>query len=190
MKCSIFQTAAVAALAAGALLTIPTAAQAYTPEVEGALVSSSTVGPGGTVTFDVLDGTFEADEDVRITVTGQATANAFASVRAAVPTTTIETSVPSTVEGGIHEVDIRFSADATGAQVITATSPSNPYGVQASVVIAAPGSEAEADVTSADLPPTGIDSNQLLGVWVGGGLLVLAGGVIALGATVRRSRNA
>lgn len=39
------------------------------------------------------------------------------------------------------------------------------------------------------LPATGADNSALLGVWVGGGALVLAGGALAVAATVRRNRQ-
>jgi LPXTG-motif cell wall-anchored protein len=42
---------------------------------------------------------------------------------------------------------------------------------------------------SGTLPSTGGDSESLLGIWVGGGALVLAGATVAVAATVRRNRQ-
>ena len=42
---------------------------------------------------------------------------------------------------------------------------------------------------SSTLPSTGGDSDSLLGIWIGGGALVLAGATIAVGASVRRGRE-
>jgi len=43
--------------------------------------------------------------------------------------------------------------------------------------------------TDRSLPAAGIDNAMLLGLWVGGGALVLAGGVVAVAAAVRRNRK-
>ncbi len=42
---------------------------------------------------------------------------------------------------------------------------------------------------SGSLPATGMDANSLLGFWVGGGALVLAGATVAVVATARRNRR-
>jgi len=46
-------------------------------------------------------------------------------------------------------------------------------------------------IVAADgLPTTGGDSGQLLGIWIGGGALVLAGVVVLVAVLVRRRNDA
>ncbi len=53
------------------------------------------------------------------------------------------------------------------------------------------GSSSTGDSTEAgsSLPATGMDANSLLGFWIGGGALVLAGATVAVAATARRNRR-
>ena len=52
------------------------------------------------------------------------------------------------------------------------------------------GGTASASITGTDgLPTTGGDSGQLIGVWVGGGALVLAGITVLVALAARRRRD-
>ena len=74
------------------------------------------------------------------------------------------------------------------------TLPANASGVYniAAISATSAGGAASASIVGADgLPSTGGNSDQLLGVWIGGGALVLAGAVIVIArvARARRDRN-
>lgn len=185
MKRHIFRAAAVALLAA-ALTTLPLAANASTyPPAGSGTVSSSTVVPGGTVTFSVANDIFEPGEPVTVTLTGEnASGASLAFVKFAVQTKTLGV-LEANAQGGLDPISIRFPADASGPYTITAISPSAGGGVSATVTAVAAGSGA-----GGVLPATGSDSASLLGVWIGGGALVLAGGALAVVAAVRRNSRA
>ncbi|RKT35986.1 LPXTG-motif cell wall-anchored protein [Microbacterium sp. AG1240] len=191
MKNSFAKAAAVITLAAAATFA-PLAAHAY-PTGEEASVSSTTVAPGGTVEFTVADGTFDPGEPVTISLTGEnASGASLAVLKTAVETAALGT-VPAAADGSIS-TGIKFPANASGVYTITATSPSVPEGVSVTVSVAAAGagtggSNAGGSNAGGSLPATGMDSGSLLGLWVGGGALVLAGGAVAVGAAVHRQRK-
>ncbi|WP_404431326.1 LPXTG cell wall anchor domain-containing protein [Microbacterium lacus] len=177
MKNSIRISAAVA-LAAAAILA-PAAAQAVIYPPSGACtVTPATVTPGGTVAFECDDETFGATESVTITVEG-ATGATVGFVKFAV---TSSGGATSTASGALAPVDIAFPSDASGVYNISAVSETSSGGT--SSVSVTSGSTG-----GGSLPATGADNSALLGVWVGGGALVLAGGALAVAATVRRNRN-
>lgn len=74
---------------------------------------------------------------------------------------------------------IVLPSDASGIYNIAAVSSSSAGGT-ASVTVTASGEE--------NLPTTGGDAGTI-GLWAGAGLLVIAGGAVAVAASVRRSRN-
>lgn len=186
MKNSFAKVAAVITLAAAATF-VPLAAQAY-PTGDEAGVSSPTVTPGGTVEFTVADDTFAPGEPVTITLTGEnASGASLAAIKMAVETATLGT-VTAAADGSIS-TGITFPANASGVYSITATSPSVPAGVSVSVSAAAAGGGTGGSNAGGSLPATGMDSGSLLGLWVGGGALVLAGGAVAVGAAVHRQRK-
>ena len=182
MKLRLAKAAAAVTLFT-ALVALPTAAHAGTyPPADAGSVSSPTVTPGGTVTFSVAEETFEPGEPVTVTLTGEnAEGASLAFVKFAVQTKTLGV-LEATADGALAPIDIRFPANASGPYTIAAFSPSNP-GVTAVVSIAAAGGGAGGTGT---LPATGSDSASLLGVWIGGGALLLAGGALAVITTVRR----
>ncbi|PKI90844.1 hypothetical protein CW368_09275 [Actinomycetales bacterium SN12] len=190
MKHTITKAAAVAALAAGALFAVPAAASAvegYTPPARGQ-VSDSTLAPGEAFTFSVTDAAFVPGETVSISVSGEnASAATLGFVKFAVETKALGTTTAN-ADGGVSGVRITLPANASGSYTILATSPSNPVGVSATVAVAAAGSGA-AGGNNDPLATTGADSAAMLGLWVGGGALVLAGGAVAVGSAVRRNRN-
>ena len=186
MKRTFTKAAAVAALVAGAMFAVPAAASAYTPAPGGA-VSDSTVAPGGTFTFLVEDDVFLPGEAVSISITGESASGAsLAFVKFAVETQVLGT-VTANAQGGLDGAQITLPPNATGTYTITATSPSNPVGVSATVTAVTGGGTTPGDEDG--LPATGADSEALLALWVGGGALLLVGGGIAVASAVRRNKQ-
>ncbi|MEV8218574.1 hypothetical protein AB0O65_02310 [Microbacterium sp. NPDC077391] len=191
MKHTITKAAAVAALAAGALFAVPAAASAvegYTPPAQGQ-VSDSTVAPGEAITFSVTDAAFVPGETVSISITGEnASGASLGFVKFAVETRALGTTTANGA-GGVSGVRINLPANASGTYTILATSPSNPVGVSATVTVAAAGTGSNGGSDDDALATTGPDSAAMLGLWVGGGALVLAGGAVAVASAVRRNRD-
>lgn len=172
--------ALVASLVAGSALALPeaaTAAGVIYPPSDACSVSPSTAGANETLDFSCGDSTFGPDETVTITVTGENGAGAtFAFVKFAVSTgSTVRTS---SATGALPAVSITLPSNASGVYNIEAISATSAGGV-ASATVAADG----------QLPVTGGDSSQLLGLWIGGGTLLVAGAAIAIATAVRRSRR-
>lgn len=172
------------ALAAIALFAVPTAANANSYPEEPA--------PGPSVSVTVPTGTFAANETVNILLSGEDANFATVSqgiVRAAYVANAPIGSVQSNANGGVSHT-ITLPSTATGTYTVLHTSASNPGGY--SVTLTANGVVSGGGTGGGGgsaLPPTGLDSNSLLGLWVGGGALVLAGGAVAVAAAVRRQRQ-
>ena len=182
-RSKLVKTAAVLTLAAAATLAVPAIAQAYVPTVPGASVSSATVEPGGSVNFAVEAGTFEAGETITITLIGaNANSAALAMANPAAQRSVLGTRNAET-DGSLAPVRLALPASASGAYEVLATSASVPDGVRAAFTVTVSGSQAGA------LPVTGTDRGALVGAWVGGGALILAGGAVIVGRAVRRSRT-
>lgn len=175
------RSAVVAAIVAGSALALPEAATAATagviyPPSDACSVSPSTAGANETLDFSCGGSTFGPNETVTITVTGENGAGAtFAFVKFAV--TTGSTVRTSTATGALPPVSITLPSDARGVYNIEAISATSVGGV------------ASATAAGDQLPVTGGDSTQLLGLWIGGGTLVVAGAAIAIATAVRRSRR-
>jgi LPXTG-motif cell wall-anchored protein len=177
MKNSIRISAAVA-LAAAAILA-PAAAQAVIyPPSNACSVVPTVITPGATVQFNCTNGTFVPGEFVTVTVEGN-TGATVGFVKFAVTSSGDATSTST----GALDVPIAFPSDASGVYNISAVSESSSGGT-ASVTVSTSSTGG-----SGSLPATGADNSALLGVWVGGGALVLAGGALAVAATVRRNRQ-
>ncbi|MBB2975465.1 hypothetical protein FHX49_001031 [Microbacterium endophyticum] len=176
-KAALAKTVAALVLAAAAIVASPLVASASAyPASDSAQVSSATIEQGGAVDLSVADGTFVPGETVTITVTGQnANGITFGMVRFAVETKTYS-GATANAAGGLDAVSIHFPDNANGAYNIAVFSSSSPGDT--------------VTVTVGSLPTTGFQSASLLGFWVGGGALVLAGGAIAVAATVHRQRKA
>lgn len=165
--------AAASALAA-LLIGTPVAAFAYPPD-DAARVTQTSVDPGGSVELSVAPDVFEPGEQVTITVRGENAAGVtFAMVRTGIETKTY-TDANANSAGGLDPLRVTFPADAGGAYTIAVFSPSTPGDT--------------VTVTVGGLSVTGMDGQSLLGIWVGGGALVLAGVIIAVAATVARHRR-
>lgn len=181
MKHKIRNVIAVAALATAATLAAPAAANATIyPPSNACSVSPTAVAPGATVTFSCGDGTFQPGELVSVTVEGNTAATFQGQIKLAVTSTG---SKAATGTGALSASSITFPSDASGVYNITATSEGSVGGT-ASVTVTSGSTTG-----TGGLPATGLDSGSLLGLWVGGGALVLAGGAIAVGAAVRRNRK-
>ena len=76
-------------------------------------------------------------------------------------------------------MSITLPTDARGTYNIAAISATSAGGTAAVTVTN----------DSGGLPVTGLDSASLTGLWIGGALLVLAGGGLAVWAAIRRSRR-
>ena len=76
-----------------------------------------------------------------------------------------------------------FPSTASGVYNLTAVSEGSAGGTASVTVVPATTSG------GGSLPATGIDSSSLLGLWVGGGALILVGGTLAVATTVRRNRK-
>ncbi|WP_243075644.1 cell wall protein [Microbacterium sp. SS28] len=171
----------VAVLMAAALLLSAPAARAETiyPPAGSCTSTPATIAPGAAVSLQCAAETFSADEDVTITVTGENGAGvAIGMVRLAISTASGHaTSGP---DGSLPAVRIAFPADARGTYNIEAISASSAGGTAAVTVTNPDGS----------LPVTGLDSSTLTGLWIGGGLLLLAGAALGVVAFLRRRRDA
>ncbi|MGR6743331.1 LPXTG cell wall anchor domain-containing protein [Microbacterium arborescens] len=180
MKNRLIKAAAASAIAAAAVFAAPAIANAYTPAPVGG--SSVTVTAGGTAT--IAFNNFEPNESVTGTLTGEnAAAGSVAFVKFAV-TSTSTTKVANAA--GEVAFQVTLPANATGEYTLTAT---GTVSGASTVTIAVPAAAGGAG-GSGTLPATGGDNAALLGLWIGGGALALAGGSIAVASTVRRHRNA
>lgn len=172
-------TVAAVGLCAAAFALSPVAANASTiyPPVGSCSTSDASVGGGGTLDFSCQQRTFGADEAVTITVTGENGRDvAFGIARFAISTGSMTRT--SDASGALDTVRITLPSTASGVYNIAAISRSSA------------GGTASVSITGADgLPTTGGDSGQLLGVWVGGGALVLAGATVLIALAVRRRRE-
>ena len=169
MKNKLSQAVAASIVAVGLLFAAPAAAQAYTPTQPEVIVSSNvpyTVS-GSVYTFSSL----EPGSSIDFTLTGEGVSSEnLAVVKLAVASTGLTKTAGS---DGTSSVTLTLPAEASGQYVLSATGTL---------------SSAEAGGSST-LPSTGGDSDSLLGIWIGGGALVLAGATIAVGASVRRGRQ-
>lgn len=150
-------------------------AAAYAPD-DAITVSAAAVDPGGSVRLSAQSGTFSPDERLTITVRGEnAGSVVFALARTAIETATHTTSTAN-AGGGLDAVTITFPEDARGAYTVEVFSASTPGG--------------SVTVTVGGLSSTGLDAQSLLGIWVGGGALVLAGVVVLAAVLLARRRRA
>ncbi|MEW1835845.1 hypothetical protein [Microbacterium sp. NPDC079995] len=188
MKHKISKAAAALAVAIAAVFAAPAVANAYTPDtpVPSALV------PGVPTPLAVPAGTFVPGETVTFTLTGEGVGPAnLAFVAFAVSSTSVDKE--ATADGGAVAT-VTLPEDATGSYALTAVSESGAsFAFPAVGVAAAAGGDGGTDGGSAGGPAlgdTGFDGDALLGLWVGGGVLVLAGASIAVATSVRRTRRA
>jgi len=167
MKHRFTKAVAAAAVAAALVFAAPAMAQAYTPGDAIDVVSDAPFTVSGNVyTFSG----FEPGATVTFTLSGEnAAAGSLAIVK-------FEVNSTSTTK----------IADSSGLAPVAVTLPPNPTG---KYTLKVTGKLAPTDAGGGTLPSTGGNSESLLGIWVGGGALVLAGATVAVAATVRRNRE-
>ncbi|MFC8682649.1 LPXTG cell wall anchor domain-containing protein [Microbacterium ureisolvens] len=174
------RAALAATLAAAAVFAAPAAANASTiyPPSGSCTASPTTTQAGGTIEFACAAETFSPDESVTITVTGENGAGTrIGMVRFAI--TTASSTASSAADGSLPGIDITLPSNASGTYNIAAVSATSA------------GGNAAVTITGADgLPSTGLDQGQTLGLWIGGGALLLAGAALAIVAAIRRRNNA
>lgn len=165
MKSLRIKLAAIA-VAVAALVAAPAAANAYTPAAPG---GTTTVAPGATVPL-AFSG-YTPGSTVTFTLSGENGAGATLAVVKAAPSS--PAPLAYTVGGdGVARVRVTLPSDATGNYSLYA----NGVLVQ---TLAASGQVPAA---------TGVDSASLMGVWIGGGVLLLGGLAVTVFA-VRRQRQ-
>ncbi|MCJ1706819.1 hypothetical protein [Microbacterium sp. VKM Ac-2923] len=189
MKLTLAKAGASLALAGALLVATPVVAQAYVPTAPG----SQTI----TVTEDGSYGFagYEAGSQVTFTlvgvgVTGANIATAGQQVTAASVTKTADAS-------GSAAADVTLPDPQVGSYSLTASGPLASGGGASGGGASVGGGTSGGGTTNAggsaggsdSLAVTGMDANSLLGFWVGGGALVLAGATVAVAATARRNRR-
>jgi len=170
------RTAVSLVVSALAVAAVPLAAHASAyPPADSTRVSSAVVEPGGSVDVTVAEATFAPGEPVTITTTGEnASAVAYGTLRLA-PSTATYHDARANAAGGLDPVAISFPENAAGVYTIAVFSASSPGDT--------------VTVTTAGLASTGTNPASALGIWIGGGALVLAGVVVAVAIVVRRARE-
>ncbi|MCT9819064.1 LPXTG cell wall anchor domain-containing protein [Microbacterium sp. W1N] len=167
------------ALIAAAVLGAPVAAQASSiyPPSDACAVTPATSTPSGVLTFSCDDGTFSANEAVKVTITGESGDDvAWGMVKFAIATGSTDTT--SGANGELAPLRITLPANATGVYNIAAVSATSAGGA-ASATVSTGGS---------GLPSTGGDATAVA-IWTGAGLLAVAAGAVTVAAVRRRARH-
>jgi len=172
MKRRLTTAVASASVAAALLLAAPVAAQAYVPT--GPNTVTVTVSSNGPVPVQG----FQPGTTVTFTLVGRGVTGANIA----------------TANLPVTSASVTKTADASGAATAVVTLPANPSGPY---TLAASGARADGNNggpsnpnnngTNA-LPETGVNGESLMGIYIGGGALVLAGATVAVAAKVRRNR--
>lgn len=174
-------------LTAAALVAAPAAAQAYvpTPGSPDAAVSGAPT-PGGTVTLVAT--AFDGNTPISFVVTGENGAGITqASVKLAISSS--PTFTTSTNAAGNASFNVKLPSNATGSYDVAVTGQKNGVSVTETTSFAVgTGSGGTGSGSGTGLPATGVDSGSLMGVWIGGGVLLLGGLAVTVFA-VRRQRQ-
>lgn len=182
MKHRLTKAAAAVAIAAAAVFAAPAMANAYTPNTPDA--GSVTIAPGGAAIVPFTD--FLPGESVSFTLTGENGAGATLAFAKFVVNSTSLTK--NAAADGSVSVSVTLPSNAAGTYTLTGTAASGSATANIDSGVALAGGTGGAG-GAGSLPATGGDSDALLGIWIGGGALVLAGAAVAVGATVRRNRQ-
>lgn len=190
MKLNLSKLGASAALAGALLLAAPVVAHAdpqdYPPTGPG--VQSRTITEDGPQDF----GGYAPGSPVDFTLTGVGVTGAnIATAGLAVTSASVTKFADAS---GAASAVITLPEPQVGTYILTAagTAADGSATGSSTVVGGSSGSGTSAGGTtdaSGSLPATGMDANSLLGFWVGGGALVLAGATVAVVATARRNRS-
>lgn len=173
-------------LTAAALVAAPAAAQAYvpTPGSPDATTSGAPT-PGGTVTL--IATAFDGNTSISFVVTGENGAGITqASVKLAISSS--PTFTTTTNAAGEASFNVRLPSNATGSYDVAVTGQKNGVTVTETTGFAVGSGSGGTTGSNSGLPATGVDSGSLMGVWIGGGVLLLGGLAVTVFA-VRRQRQ-
>ncbi|MEV7693881.1 LPXTG cell wall anchor domain-containing protein [Microbacterium sp. NPDC089189] len=171
---------AAVVLAVAAMVAAPAAANAYTPGAPDVAAGGSLT-PGGAVTLSAA--AFDAGTTVSFTVSGEnGSAITLAAVKTVVSTSPAFTA--TTNASGNASVAVKLPANASGTYTVAVTGLKNGATVTETTSFAV----SAAAGPGGNLPATGVDSASLMGVWIGGGVLLLGGLAVTVFA-VRRQRQ-
>lgn len=178
---------AAVALAAAAVLTVPTAALAepmsYPPADNYITPPAPQLVAGGTTSVVFSRGSFAPGQSVSFTLTGW---NASGANLAVFRTVVDSKSFTKTADGqGALSLAVTLPANASGSYTLTSTSGTWTR----SWNIAVAGGGAGGAGTGTQLAVSGSESNQMLWLWVAGGGLALAGGAVVVANSVRKQRK-
>lgn len=183
MKNKISKAAAALVVAAAAVFAAPAVASAdvaYTPTAPGD--GTVTIAPGESGTFPFSG--FEADETVTFTLTGAGVTDESLAFVALSASTDSTTEVKTANDDGVASATVTLPDNASGTYTLSAEGETSGAADDVTITVAATGGAG-----GGGLPSTGFEGDALLGLWVGGGLLVLAGASIAVATSVRRTRQ-
>ncbi len=172
---------AALAIAVAALVAAPTAALAYVPAgPDTGIVAVGTFIPGGQ--FMLTAGGYEPSTQVTFTITGENGAGiTLAMVKTAVSTSPAFGPYPANASGVANTPEVVLPPGASGTYSVTATAP----GYQSQLTkFTVGGSNADGK----QMAQSGFDASSMLGVWIGGGVLLL-GGVLVTVFAARRERQ-
>ncbi len=202
MKHWIRKTAAAAVLVAGATLAMPVAANAATIYPPANACHTPAVTHSRVIAFFCQAGTFNPHEKVTVTVEGEDGSSTQIGVVKFAPSIA-RGFVNSTNDGALLALAITLPQVKSGVYTISAVSPTSAGGT-ASVsftsedtggtgstggTTGSTSGTSGSSSSSGSLPVTGMDAGSLVGIWVGGGALVLAGGAAVVATSVRRNRK-
>jgi len=173
---------AAAALVVLGVFAVPLAANAAGYVPSGSCGVSGSPVPGGTVTISCQAGTWDDNEAISVTVSGN-TSVTQAAFRSAV------TSGPFTTQAtadGASSAGLTLPSNASGTYTVTSTGDvSQNVDVETfTIVSAAPAAQAG---TSGEIASTG-STVPLLIIWVASGLVLLGVAIVVVRIVVRRQR--
>ena len=172
MKHKITKAVASFAAAGALLFAAPAMAQAYVPT--GPNTVTITITSNGPVPVSG----FQPGAEVTFTLVGRGVTGANIA----------------TANLPVTSASVTKTADSSGAATAVVTLPANPSGPY---TLAASGARADGSAGSGSgsnpgggtaLPATGVNGESLMGIYIGGGALVLAGATVPVAAKVRRNR--
>ncbi len=173
---------AAVAIAVAAVIAAPAAASAagYTPSGPTAgITASGSFTPGGAITLTA--GGYASGTPVSFTVTGENGAGiTLAMVKFVSSTSPVFGPYSANGSGVANSAGIVLPSNASGTYTVTASAPGYTNQTTQFVVGSSAG--------GGGLSNTGFDATSMLGVWIGGGVLLL-GGVLVTVFAARRERQ-
>ncbi|MGV8881648.1 MAG: sortase [Rhodoglobus sp.] len=179
----IKKTLAIAALAVAAVFAVPTAALAAGYVPEGNIIVEGPAAPGGFISVSFTPGSFSPGEPISLSITGEPTATL-----GVVLTGTVTGSSTAGADGSLGS-GFTLPSNATGTYTFTATGlvSGNVGSASVSVTPADSGTGGSGGGGGGGLVNTGAQF-PVLGLWIGGGALLLGGALIAVLAIARKQR--